>query len=417
MAVGPSNKGSGKLKRTTIDPRIGGTKGDAGFAGKAGAKGPGTLAAKPRTKIDPRIGGKAGDAGPAGKAKQLSGFGKAFSVALAKGPGTLFTFKGKQYKAIKKHEGKGPSVSRVEDKVSKATIVKGKRDTSKSRNPVAAVGAGAGAGAAAKKKSKAKTPASGRFGQRKAGGIMKAKDGDIAGSTAVYTQARKQAGKDRVTLTDLREAASVLGYKLAKEKRNSGAGKMTVTDVKNAKKVVGKRTGGILKPKKAAVGALFKVGKKISDTFSEKSLNTLSKAQRETLMRMPDKQRESTIKKFKASIERADKAPKLNKKKVAAIVAVPSAVVLQKSKTKKTNTANIAKPKRKEDKVSQANIIGKGSKKGRRAGGIMKANKGAFPDLSGDGKITKKDILMGRGVIKKRGGGAAIKGMNYKGTL
>ena len=24
-----------------------------------------------------------------------------------------------------------------------------------------------------------------------------------------------------------------------------------------------------------------------------------------------------------------------------------------------------------------------------------------FPDLSGDGKITKKDILMGRGVIKK----------------
>ena len=25
-----------------------------------------------------------------------------------------------------------------------------------------------------------------------------------------------------------------------------------------------------------------------------------------------------------------------------------------------------------------------------------------FPDLSGDGKVTKKDILMGRGVIKKR---------------
>ena len=24
-----------------------------------------------------------------------------------------------------------------------------------------------------------------------------------------------------------------------------------------------------------------------------------------------------------------------------------------------------------------------------------------FPDLSGDGKVTKKDILIGRGVIKK----------------
>ncbi len=31
-------------------------------------------------------------------------------------------------------------------------------------------------------------------------------------------------------------------------------------------------------------------------------------------------------------------------------------------------------------------------------GGSMKKK---FPDLSGDGKITKKDILMGRGVIKK----------------
>ena len=28
-----------------------------------------------------------------------------------------------------------------------------------------------------------------------------------------------------------------------------------------------------------------------------------------------------------------------------------------------------------------------------------------FPDLSGDGKITKKDILMGRGVVKKQAGG------------
>ncbi len=31
--------------------------------------------------------------------------------------------------------------------------------------------------------------------------------------------------------------------------------------------------------------------------------------------------------------------------------------------------------------------------------------KGGFPDLSGDGKVTKKDILMGRGVIKKKLGG------------
>ena len=41
-----------------------------------------------------------------------------------------------------------------------------------------------------------------------------------------------------------------------------------------------------------------------------------------------------------------------------------------------------------------------------------------FPDLSGDGKITKKDILMGRGVIKKAMGGgvgAAINGLKNGG--
>ena len=33
-----------------------------------------------------------------------------------------------------------------------------------------------------------------------------------------------------------------------------------------------------------------------------------------------------------------------------------------------------------------------------------KVKKGGFPDLTGDGKVTFKDILKGRGVIKKKGG-------------
>ena len=102
---------------------------------------------------------------------------------------------------------------------------------------------------------------------------------------------------------------------------------------------------------------------------------------------------------------------KSSKKKIAAVGTIGFGAMLLDKKKKTT------KPKRKEDKVSQADIIGKGSKTGRRAGGMMKAKNGGFPDLSGDGKITKKDILMGRGVIKKRGGGAAIKGMNFKGVL
>ena len=49
------------------------------------------------------------------------------------------------------------------------------------------------------------------------------------------------------------------------------------------------------------------------------------------------------------------------------------------------------------------------NRRGAMGGGMMKRSmykKGSFPDMSGDGKVTKKDILMGRGVIKKKRGGA-----------
>ena len=36
-------------------------------------------------------------------------------------------------------------------------------------------------------------------------------------------------------------------------------------------------------------------------------------------------------------------------------------------------------------------------------------------DLSGDGKVTKKDVLIGRGVIKRRMGGTMGGGMNPMG--
>jgi hypothetical protein len=36
--------------------------------------------------------------------------------------------------------------------------------------------------------------------------------------------------------------------------------------------------------------------------------------------------------------------------------------------------------------------------------GSVKMKSGGFPDLNKDGKVTKADILKGRGVIKKSGG-------------
>ena len=51
---------------------------------------------------------------------------------------------------------------------------------------------------------------------------------------------------------------------------------------------------------------------------------------------------------------------------------------------------------------------------------VKKTNKkkdGGFPDLTDDGKVTKKDILKGRGVPGfSRGGGMAIQGLGFRGV-
>ena len=141
------------------------------------------------------------------------------------------------------------------------------------------------------------------------------------------------------------------------------------------------------------------------------------------LMKMSDKQRSDILKKYRKSAK-AEQVPRLNKKRVAAAIAIPSAVIL--NTTKKGKGKEKAKARRKEDKVSQADIIGKGSKKGRRAGGIMKANTGkmANKDYDGDGRIESSTAeYMGsrdkaiKQSKKLRGGGAAIRGNNFKGIF
>lgn len=53
------------------------------------------------------------------------------------------------------------------------------------------------------------------------------------------------------------------------------------------------------------------------------------------------------------------------------------------------------------------------TKKGMKKGGMIKKAKsgGSFPDLNKDGKITKADVLKGRGVIAKKG--ASVKKCKY----
>ena len=57
-----------------------------------------------------------------------------------------------------------------------------------------------------------------------------------------------------------------------------------------------------------------------------------------------------------------------------------------------------------------------GAKGGRMPTGMKRGGPASkFPDLSGDGKVTQKDILMGKGVIKKQAGGMMKSKMSSKG--
>ena len=59
--------------------------------------------------------------------------------------------------------------------------------------------------------------------------------------------------------------------------------------------------------------------------------------------------------------------------------------------------------------------------KGKANGGMMKAKGmkagGKFPDLTGDGKVTRKDVLKGRGVPGMKGGGMKTKGSMAGGKM
>lgn len=63
--------------------------------------------------------------------------------------------------------------------------------------------------------------------------------------------------------------------------------------------------------------------------------------------------------------------------------------------------------------LDAASVYGKGKMKapGYKKGGPIKKAKNGFPDLNKDGKITKADILKGRGVIAKKG--ASMKKCKY----
>ena len=78
-------------------------------------------------------------------------------------------------------------------------------------------------------------------------------------------------------------------------------------------------------------------------------------------------------------------------------------------KEKKKKTKGLKGGKGKPARTEKPGVPHGVDKKTQKGEQILEVAKGGsvskFPDLSGDGKVTQKDILMGRGVIKKRKGG------------
>jgi hypothetical protein len=79
-------------------------------------------------------------------------------------------------------------------------------------------------------------------------------------------------------------------------------------------------------------------------------------------------------------------------------------------KGKKKKTKGLKGGKGKSARTEKPGVPHGVDKKTQKGEQILEVAKGGsvskFPDLSGDGKVTQKDILMGRGVIKKRKGGS-----------
>ena len=108
--------------------------------------------------------------------------------------------------------------------------------------------------------------------------------------------------------------------------------------------------------------------------------------------------------------------PKKKKKGIADLMKgkaqqMPSMTPFRKPKAKLEEPKLLPDvPVKKGEKPNMGQVAGGFKAVNVKGGGLMEATKrlkaqglkkGGFPDLSGDGKITMKDILMGRGVVKK----------------
>tara|TARA_R110002096_G_scaffold179239_2_gene356201 strand:+ start:1 stop:1086 length:1086 start_codon:yes stop_codon:yes gene_type:complete len=278
------------------------------------------------------------------------------------------------------------------------------------------------------KKTKRTTNAAGqRMGQRKAGGIIKAKNGTLTDKAYEKAKAREEGG--RVSVTDVELALKSIGETSAS---------VSPTLLKKAKKLA-KEIGGRFSKKDMdmALKSLSRqrtyensVGKKKKPNLSQRKAGGVIKAGKGKIIGKMFKE----VKDYAKKPKQPDAIDRIIKKypKTAAVsaVAVMSPAAFKIKKEKK----DIGKDKKRKEKknVSQADIIGKGSKKGRMAGGMMKKytkggmnkyNKGSMlGDLNKDGVMSgyeqkRQDAITTAMGNKKMGGGMAKKKMMGGGMM
>ena len=103
---------------------------------------------------------------------------------------------------------------------------------------------------------------------------------------------------------------------------------------------------------------------------------------------VPDKRTKGTGKKGEFVV---DKIERKGKREGGLADAVDK--LKEKPKKKKDNIREKILPKKKQDRLEEL----------RKELGMKKGGKAKFPDLTGDGKVTRADILKGRGVFRKGG--------------
>ena len=144
------------------------------------------------------------------------------------------------------------------------------------------------------------------------------------------------------------------------------------------------------KPSKAMGGRIYKAeGGSLSSKDVEKITNKVKKFSREF------KLSPGTIQKMKEIRDNPNKIKKIKRKQT------PRPTLRKKMISETNMEFKSKKTQPKFKKQSRPQMMGGGMMQMPRA--MYKKCGKSFPDLSGDGKVTMKDILMGRGVIPRKG--------------